>query len=255
MPLAQVDLLVLEEVLLLGEALWALVALVWPLPCVDPLMSDQIGGVAEGLPTVRAPKDPPAPARVHTPVDDEGFLLGEALLTLVALVRPPPRVAPLTWLTAAVGVDAFHAPGIGVHLVRGWDAGAGFCILVLLEPLRGHVGPVFHAGPPPLLLMEEALLVSSVLTAALCAVALLVSQHLLQTEALPTCSTRVRSLVGTVLPIEGDSVAFAETLFPWSGWHQCAHALVSLLHRRAVLTIKGQRLAGTLEKQLLRLPG
>lgn len=110
--LTQVDLLVLEEVLLLSEALWALVALVRPLPGVGPLMPDEIGGVAEGLPTVRAPKDPSAPARVHTLVDEEGFLLGEALLALVALVRPPPQVAPLTWLAAAVGVDAFHAPGI-----------------------------------------------------------------------------------------------------------------------------------------------
>lgn len=245
----------LEEVLLLGEALWALIALVWPLPSVDPLMADQIGGVAEGLPTVRAPKDPSAPARVHTLVDDEGFLLGEALLTLVTLVRPPPRVAPLTRLAAAVGVDAFHAPGIAVHLVRGRDAGVSFCILVLLELLQGHVGPLFHMGPPALL-MEEALLVCSVLTAALRAVALLVSrQHLLQTEALPTHTTRVRSLVGTVLPIECDSVTFAETLFPQSRWHHPAHALVSLLRRRAVLTIKGQRLAGTLENQLLRLPG
>lgn len=51
-PLSQVDLLVLKEVLLLGEALQALVALVWSLPSVDPLMPDQIGGMAESLPTV-----------------------------------------------------------------------------------------------------------------------------------------------------------------------------------------------------------
>lgn len=51
-PLPQVDLLVLKEVLLLGEALQALVALVWPLPSVDPLMPDQIGRMAESLPTV-----------------------------------------------------------------------------------------------------------------------------------------------------------------------------------------------------------
>lgn len=196
-----------------------------------------------------------------TPVDDEDFLLGETLLTLVALVRPPPRVAALSWFAAAVVVDAFCVSGIVVHFVRGWDAGMGFCILVLLASLCGHVGPISHAGAVfhvglLVLLREEVLLIFSVLTAALCAVAILASyQHLLQTEALPTCSTRVRSFVGTVLPIGGDSTAFTKTLFCRSGWHQTAHALVSLLHRRAVLTTKGQHLAGTLEKQLLRLPG
>jgi len=55
-----VDLLVPEEVLLLGEALWALIALLWLLPTMDPLMPDQIAGIAEGLPTVQARKDPSA---------------------------------------------------------------------------------------------------------------------------------------------------------------------------------------------------
>lgn len=243
----------LDEVLLLDEALWALIACVWPLTRVDPPMPVQTGGAAEDLPTVRAPRDLSAPARVHTLVDAESFLLGEPLLTLITLVGPPSRVGARTWLAVSVGVDAFQAPGTAGYLVRGWDAGAGFGILVLLEPLCGHVGPAFFQVG---LLVREVLLATRVLTAVLCAVALLVSrQHLLETEALPTCSTRVRSLAGTVLPMEVDSAAFTETLFLWGGWHQAAHALVFLLYRRAVLTIKGQHLAGTLGKQLLWLLG
>ena len=50
----------------------------------------------------------------------------------------------------------------------------------------------------------------------MCAVVLLVScQHLLQKKALPIRSTRVRFLVGTVLPIEHDSNRFTETFFLW----------------------------------------
>lgn len=52
---------------------------------------------------------------MHALVDDEGFLLGEALLTLAALVRLPLWV---TWFVA-VGVDALHAPGAATCLVRG----------------------------------------------------------------------------------------------------------------------------------------
>lgn len=246
-PLALVDLLVLEQVLLLGEALRALAALVRPLPGVDPLVPDQVGGVAEGLPAVRAAQDPSAAARVRTPVDDEGFLLVEPLLALLTLVRPPPGVAPLARFVAAVGVDASHAPRIDVHPVRGGDAGEGFCTLALPEPLRGHAGPLLRVGPRTLL-TEEPPVVSSALAAALCAVALLVSrQHLPQTAALPTRGTRVSSPAGTVLSVERGSVVLTETLFSRSRWHQPAHALVSRLHGRAVGT-------GTLENQLLRLP-
>lgn len=175
-PLSQVDLLVLKEVLLLGEALQALVALVWSLPSVDPLMPDQIGGMAESLPTVRAPKDPWAPARVHALVDDEGFLLGEALLTLAALVRLPLWVPRF----AAVAADALHAPGAATCLVCGWGS---FYLRVLLEALCGNVDLLVR-------LMDKDVLIFSGLTATQRAVILLLHhQHLLQTQALPTCNT------------------------------------------------------------------
>lgn len=54
--------------------------------------------------------------------------------------------------------------------------------------------------------------------------------------------------------MEVDSVTFTETLSLWGEWHQAAYALVALLYRRAVLTTKGQHLAGTLGKQLFWLP-
>lgn len=177
----------LEEVLLLGEAFWALTACVWPLTCVDPLMLDHTEGAGEPLPTVQAPKDLSSPARVHTLAAAKGFLLGEPRLALTALVGPPFRVGTRIWLADSIGIIAFQAPRTAEHLVHGWGAGAGFGILVLLEPLCGPMGPVFFHMGLAAQLIEEALLASSVLTAILCAVALLVRcQHLLQTSPFHT---------------------------------------------------------------------
>lgn len=236
-PLTQVDFLVLEEVLLLGEALRALAALVRPLPGVDPLVPGEVGGVAEGLAAVRAPEDAWAASRVHAPVDDEGFLLGEELLALVAPVSPSQSVALLTRFVGAT------------RLVP------GFRVLVLPEAPPAHAGPVFHLDLL-VLLLEEDLPVLRVLGAARRAVSLLLHhQHLLQTQALPTGGAGVGSLLGTVLPVEGDGADFAQATFPVSGRHQPARAQVSQGHGRAVLTIEGQRLAGTMENHLLCFPG
>lgn len=112
--LPQVDLLVLQEVLLLCEAFVTLATPVRPLPSMDPLMPDQIRGVAEALATVQAGQGAATSPRVQPLVGDKALLLGEALGAPVALVWPLPSMALWVLPVSGLEVEGFHTLGAAV---------------------------------------------------------------------------------------------------------------------------------------------
>lgn len=190
--LPQVDLLVLQEVLLLCEALVALATPVGPLSSVDPLVPDQIRGVAEALATVQASQGAAASPRVQPLVGDEALLLGEALGAPVALVRPLPPVALLVLPIGRLEVEGFHTLGAAVRLLSCRPPGQVLEVVTLLEGFLTRHRGVGSPSRVDALMQGELLFVSEALlalwpVAALRGVTLLVEQEaLLQPEGLPT---------------------------------------------------------------------
>lgn len=137
--LTQVDFLVLEKMLLLGEAFIALIATVGPLSGMDALVPDQVRRVAKVLAAIEAGQGAAAPPRMQPLVRDKALLLGETLRTPAAAVWPFAPVALGVLPIGRLDVEGLHALGAAIRLVCSWPPRKGLQIMALLEGLlAGH---------------------------------------------------------------------------------------------------------------------
>lgn len=127
-PLTLVDLLMLQEMLLLHEALLALGAAVRPLARVDALVAHQVGRVAEALPTVTADEGASALPPGNVAGQRNQAVGREPLLDPVAATGPLLQVAALVGHQADPAAETPHT-----HLTL-----MQFCLLGLgLKPWPG----------------------------------------------------------------------------------------------------------------------
>lgn len=245
--LPQVDLLVLQEVLLLREALVALAAAVGPLPGVDALVADQVRGVAEALAAVQACEGAAAPARVQPLVRDQPLLLREALWAPAALVGPLPPVALLVRPEGGLEVEGLHALGAAVGLVPSRASRESLQVVVLLEGLLARHGGEGSSAGVDALVQRELLLESEALLALGGGVVLLVDQQaLLKPEAFPALGAHKEFIARAVtLAPRGGTAAAAKASLTWHSLIHLAPRVPPLVDQSAVAAPNGR---GTVEK-------